>query len=266
MNRAIVRLVLPLSLLLAPTLNGPLAAESAPKTAAQIVDAMIAAHGGMARWASAPTVTFEDEFIPAGAESGGRSVVTVEQGRRRAYIDFPGTEMRMSWDGERAWSENWAVPYPPRFLALLNYHFLNLVWLAKDPGVILGEPGTARLWDDPTDYLTVKITYAAGVGDTPRDYYLLYVHPETHRLKACEYVATYRAILPEGVSSTPPHVLVYDDVATVAGLVVPTRYTVYQHDRSVFAVSKIHRWSFGEPFDLGRMTPPAGAVFDTSTP
>ncbi|NJL29671.1 MAG: hypothetical protein HC897_18155 [Thermoanaerobaculia bacterium] len=266
MNRAIVRRASLLPLLLAFTFAGPLAAGSAPHTAAQIVDAMITAHGGMERWASAPTVTIEDEFIPAGAESGSRSVVTVEQGPRRAYIDFPGTEMRMAWDGERAWSENWAVPYPPRFLALLNYYFVNLPWMAKDPGVILGEPGTARLWDDPTDYVTVKMTYGEGVGDTPGDYYTLFIDPKTHRLEACEYIVTYKAILPEGLTQTPPHVLVFEDFATVDGLVVPTRYTVYQADRSVFASSKIHRWSFREPFDTARMTPPAGAVFDESQP
>ena len=25
--------------------------------------------------------------------------------------------MRLEWDGEEAWGENWVVPYPPRFLA-----------------------------------------------------------------------------------------------------------------------------------------------------
>ena len=48
--------------------------------------------------------------------------------------------MRLAWDGRRAWSENWNAPYPPRFMALLNYYFLNLPWLTSDPGVILGDP------------------------------------------------------------------------------------------------------------------------------
>lgn len=239
---------------------------TASPTAEEVVDAMIEAHGGMARWAAAPTVSFEDEFRPGEAEAGQPSRVTVEQGSRRAYIDFPGTDTRIAWDGERAWSENWPGPYPPRFLALLNYHFLNLPWLAKDPGVVLGAPGHARLPDDPTEYVTVKITYEPGVGDTPDDYYVLYVDPETHRLKATEYIVTYRALLPEGVEATEPHVLVYDEFATVDGLVVPTHYTIYKQDGSVYGTSAIRDWSFERPFDASRMTMPEGAVLDESTP
>lgn len=235
-------------------------------SAAEIIGAMVEAHGGMERWASAPTVSFEDEFRQGTAESGAPSRVTVEQGRRRAYLDFPGTEMRLAWDGDKAWSENWESPYPPRFLALLNYYFVNLPWLAKDPGVILGEPGKARLRDDPTEYLTVKLTYEAGVGDTPDDYYVLYIDPETHRLRANEYIVTYRSILPEGVEASNPHVLVYDEYDTVDGLVVPTHYTIYETDGTVYASCAIRDWSFDRPFDEGRMVMGEGAVLDGSAP
>lgn len=241
------------------------AEAGAAMSAGEIVDATIAAHGGMDRWAAAPTVSFEDEFTFAGVEETGVSRVTVEQGPRRSYLDT-GSGEKLSWDGEKAWSQNWQGPYPPRFFALLNYHFLNLPWLAKDPGVHLGEPGTARLWDDPTDDLTVKITYGEGVGDTPGDYYVLYVHPETHRLAATEYIVTYRAILPEGVTATPPHILVYDDFATVDGLVVPTAYSIYETDKTPYASCEIRDWSFEKPFDTSRMVMPEDAVLDESTP
>lgn len=250
--------------LLLITLTAPGAVRAG--SADEAVDAMIEAHGGMEKWASAPTVRFEDEFKPGEAESGGVSRVTVEQGPRRAYIDFPGTPMRMAWDGEKAWSENWQAPFPPRFLALLNYYFVNLPWLAKDPGVILGEPGTGKLFDDPTEYVTVKMTYESGVGDTPDDYYVLYIDPETHRLKANRYIVTYRGILPEGVEATPEHILINDEYDTVDGLVVPTHYTIYEVDGSVYASCDVRGWSFSEPFDESRMVMAAGAVVDESAP
>ncbi len=231
-----------------------------------IIRAMIEAHGGMERWASAPTVSFEDHFIPAGAPSGQPSRVMVEQGRRRTYIDFPGTAMRMAWDGEQAWSENWQMPFPPRFMAQLNYYFLNLPWLTMDPGVYLGQPEAGRLWDDPTEYVTVKMTFGESVGDSPDDYYVLYIHPETHRLKACRYIVTYEALVPEGASSTPEHILVYDEFTTVDRLVVPTRYTVYETDHSVYGTCEIRDWSFSKPFDAANLAMPEGAVLDTSIP
>lgn len=256
-----------LSSILATVLAAAMAPGAAVAgSAAEIIDAMIAAHGGMERWAKAPTVSFEDEFRPGTAETGAPSRVTVEQGRRRAYIDYPGSEARLAWDGEKAWSENWASPYPPRFLALLNYHFVNLPWLAKDPGVVLGEPATGRLLDDPTEYLTVRLTYDAGVGDTPGDYYVLYIDPESHRLRANEYIVTYRSLLPEGVEASQPHILIYDEYATVDGLVVPTHYSIYQTDGTVYSTCAVRDWSFDQPFDEGRMVMGEGAVLDESTP
>jgi hypothetical protein len=232
----------------------------------EIITAMISAHGGMEKWRSAPTISFEDEFLQAGQPNPLVSQVTVEQGRRRAYLDFPDSKARISWDGKQAWSENWKAPIPPRFLALLNYYFLNLPWLAMDRGVQHSEPGKAKLWNDPTEYITVKMTFGAGVGDTPEDYYILYVDPKTHRLKACEYIVTYSSILPPNTKATPPHILVYENFETVDGLVVPTQYSIFDKDHKLQASCKIRKWSFKKPFDVSRMNMPAGAVIDTSKP
>ena len=243
------------------------AASSGPDaTAREIVERMIEAHGGMEAWADAPTVSFEDEWRRGDAEAGNVSVVTVEQGSRRAFIDYPGSDMRMAWDGSKAWSENWQAQAPPRFMALLNYYFLNLPWLTQDPGVILAPPQEGQLWDDPVRYLTIRMTFESGVGDTPDDYYVLYIDPETYRLAACEYVVTYSDLLPEGVSASQPHVLVYDEWMEVDGLLVPARFTIYELDRSVYASCRIRDWSFSKTFDESRMTMPAGAILDESKP
>ena len=240
------------------------AGPTAGRETRKIVDSMIEAHGGMEAWSSAPTISFECRFLPAGGSSPIISREVIEQGSRHAYIDYPGTEMRLAWDGEGAWSSSWQGAYPPRFMALLNYYFLNLPWLTQDPGLILGDPETARLWDDPTEYVTIRMTFEPGVGDTPDDYYVLYVHPTTHRLKACRYIVTYAEILPEGAESTPEHILVYDEFDTVDGLAVPARCTIYELDRTLFASSEILDWSFSKPFDASRMVKSEGAVLDTS--
>ncbi len=229
-----------------------------------IIESMVSAHGGMEAWSAAPAVSFECSFTPAGASASIVSRETIEQGSRRAYIDYPGTEMSLAWDGENAWSENWSGPYPPRFMALLNYYFVNLPWLTMDPGVILDDPETATLWDDPTEYVTIEMNFDPGVGDTPDDYYVLYIDPTTNQLKAVRYVVTYAAMVPEGAKSTPEHILVYDEFTTVEGLTVPTRCSIYEADGTSFATSEIGDWSFSRPFDAARMTMPAGAEIDTS--
>jgi hypothetical protein len=232
----------------------------------EIAERMIEAHGGMAKWQNAPSVSFTDELIPAGMPAGLKGTTTVEQGSRRVYIEYPSMNMRMGWDGEQAWSENWGVPYPPRFLAQLNYYFLNLPWLTMDPGVVLGPPGKEKLRDDPVEYISIRMEFEPGIGDTPDDYYVLYIHPENHLLKGCKYIVTYESLLPEDVASTPEHILLFDRYQTVEGLVVPVHYSIYELDNSAYATCPVENWSFSKPFDEAMAKVPAGAVLDTSTP
>ncbi|MFQ5778779.1 MAG: hypothetical protein ACE5IP_12305 [Terriglobia bacterium] len=238
--------------------------ETPAKTGREVVERMIAAHGGLEKWRSAPTVSFEDTLQPAGG-APLISRVTVEQGPRRAYLDFPEIGARIAWDGEKAWSENWQGPFPPRFLALLSFYFANLPWVAADPGVNLSEPGTGRLWDDPTEYITVKMTFGPGAGDTPDDYYILYIDPNNYQLKAADLAVTYAAILPPEVEALT-EIIVYDEFATVDGLQVPTKASVYAHDHSLRATFEWRAWSFREPFDESRMEMASTAVLDTSSP
>ncbi len=236
-----------------------------PLRGPQIVRDMIAAHGGMEGWRSAPTMSFTDSWESPGRGEGPASTFVIEQSRRRAYMDMPGTDISLAWDGEKAWSTNWPDPTPVRFLALLNYYFINLPWLTQDPGVLLGEPATGRLRDDPTEYVTVMMTFEPGIGDTPDDYYRLYIHPETKLLRACDYIVTYRALLGEGSTSTPEHCLVFDEMTTVDGLTMPAHFTIYEEE-NVYAACSIRDISFTRPFDESRMTMPDGGVVDTSTP
>lgn len=239
--------------------------SEAAESPQQIVDSMIAAHGGMNTWASAPTVSFEAEMIPPGQTQGAPVRVTVEQGRRRAYQEVPALSARMAWDGEKAWSENWKLPFPPRFAALLDYYFANLPWLTRDPGVRLASEGTAELPGDVTEYLAVRMTFDEGVGDSPRDSFLLFIHPQTRQLRATEYVATYAGVMPPGLKALPPNRVLYEEHATVDGLIVPTRYEFFvKEGHKPLATVRVRDWSFSKPFDASRLTMPAGGVLDKS--
>jgi hypothetical protein len=249
------------ALVLASGCSGKKDGSATPLEGPQIVQDMVAAHGGIDAWRKAPTVSFTDQW----GESSPRMNVVVEQSSRRAYFDMPGTATAGAWDGEKAWSVDWPTPTPVRFLALLNYYFVNLPWLTQDPGVILSEPGTGRLRDDPVEYVTVMMTFEPGTGDTPDDYYRLYIHPETKMLRACDYVVTYQALLEEGQTSTPEHCLVYDQITPVESVQVPSHFTIYEADQ-VYAECSISGYSLAKGFDESRMTMPEGAVVDTTSP
>lgn len=246
-------------------------AASGPLESVSLIGEVAEAHGGLERWRRAPSVSWVDMWSSGGGgQSGPSSRIAVEQGRRRAAIDIgeekePDEEMHMAWDGEQAWSSNWQMPYPPRFYALLNYYFLNMPWVVHDEGVVLSEPGTAKLWDDPVEYQTIRVTYEPGVGDTPDDYYVLYIDPSSKRLHAVEYIVTYDSILPEGVEHSPPHILIYEEFAEVDGLVVPTKFTIYE-DEAVYAGAEMREWSFQKPFDESKLVMPEDGVVDESVP
>jgi hypothetical protein len=239
------------------------AARGDPASEARdVVARMVKAHGGLDAWRNAPAVSFTDRFVmPDGSETSSR--VIVEQGRRRSTLDVLGSDAHMAWDGEKAWSVDWDQDLPPRFLAQLDYYFLNLVWLTQDPGVHLAHEGRRSVRGSGTEYHLVRMTFGEGVGDTPEDYYLLFVDPDTHRLHGCEYIVTYAPILPEGVKTTPPHELIYDEWAEVDGLLVPLRYTIYA-GAAVYAEAFATDWDFEARFDPASVRMPEGAVIDRS--
>jgi hypothetical protein len=229
---------------------------AAPTDVPRIVLDMIEAHGGMVPWRSAGTVSFENEFSTA-AGPPVVSRVMVDQRTRRAYIDFPGTDMSLAWNGSQAWGVNWNSSMPPRFLARMDYYFVNLPWLTMDPGVQLTSRGTGPLAADSTEYAIVMMTFQPGTSDS----YRLYIDPATKRLRGF----SYRGMVPPGMQSAPEHIVTYDSLATMDGLVVPVAYTIHETD-SVYATCSIRNWTFGAPFDEARMTMPEGAVVDTTGP
>jgi hypothetical protein len=237
---------------------------AAGPTRSEVVNKMIEAHGGLEGWKTAPTMSFTDSFLPAAAKTPVVSQVTVEMTSRRAYLDFPAMDAQIVWDGEKAWSTNWKGRTPPRFLALLSFYFVGLPWLTADPGANLSEPGTGTLPDDPTEYITVKMTFGPGVGDTPDDYYLLFIDPNTYELKATEFTVTYADVLPPDVEFKKD-LGVFEAYEEVEGLKVPARFPLYV-DGELQGTYEWREVSFSQPFDGSRMTMPEGAVVDDSNP
>ena len=131
---------------------------------------------------------------------------------------------------------------------------------------MLGEPGKQVLPQDPTEYISIRMGFEGNVGDTPDDYYVLFIDPETYRMHGCIYVVTYKDALPPGASISPEHLLIYDEFVQVDGLHMPSHYTIYDLDHQIYATCDVRDWSLRMPFDASRMQMPAAATLDTSQP
>ena len=161
--------------------------------------------------------------------------------RRRAR--FTRRDVRL---GRQAWIVPSAEAFPStaRFWALTPYFFLGMPFVAADPGTHYERLADAEL--DGVMHRLVKLTYEDGTGDAPDDYYVLYLHPDTHRLTALRYVVSYPGFFAPGAHS-PEKLMRFTEPTTAAGLLLATRLDTYAWSvrarRSPRSVSRESRWA-----------------------
>jgi hypothetical protein len=214
--------------------------------AGRLVAQSIEAHGGLATWLSKGTIAFEFDYRPiAQPERRMRTYQRVDLWSARAHHEEIGTlaatpvggtvvtedaldspVATFGWDGQEAWIVPSAEAFPStaRFWALTPYFFLGMPFVAADPGTHYERLADAEL--DGVMHRLVKLTYEDGTGDAPDDYYVLYLHPDTHRLTALRYVVSYPGFFAPGAHS-PEKLMRFTESTTAAGLLLATRLDTY---------------------------------------
>ncbi len=244
-----------------------LAAGADDPRALELTGRMIAAHGGLERWNSAPTFSFRKLTRgPGGTQRETRAVV--EQGHRRAYLDWPAENSQLVSDGKEIWTVNWHQPVPPSFVAQLDYYFLGLPWFTRDPGVHLALAGEGKLPGGTVDFAKVKMWFDEGVGDV-NDAYTLYIDRETNLLRGVEYIVTHAGVVAPSKSANGrkfigPFFRVYEDYKTIDGLMISTKGMSLNAAGEAGGVTEFQDLSFKAPFDEKRMIKPDSAVVDTA--
>lgn len=168
------------------------------------------------------------------------------------------------------WTQNWQIENPPGVNVNSAYLILALPWLTQEADVVLTEQGTRTLPSDPVVYDVVRMTYATGTSEQRRKYYDLYIHPQTHVLRAVAYNITYGAFLdliglPKEKQSLGPFLHVFYEHTREGGLLFPSKYDTFdptQHNAGRHAVIG---YSLSVPFDESRLAPPKDAVVDRSS-
>lgn len=150
------------------------------------------------------------------------------------------------WDGAEAWvSPAGAAFQGARFHLLTWPYFLAAPYKLRDPGSHLADLGATPYRDGAT-MPAARLTFEAGVGDTPDDWYVVYRDPASERLAAMAYIVTYGKDL--ATAEGDPHAITYDGFETVGGVPIPTRWTFW----SWSAETGIH----GEPIGAVTLTDP----------
>lgn len=240
----------PLALIIGLVLPAVSGAEDAMDPGAAFALAIEEAHGRDA-WYSLDAVAADLVVIFGGAKRlEGRMTLTPEVGKTRLELADGAVVV---WDGERAWVSPPTLEMPPgaRFHVLTWPYFLAAPMKLRDPGAHL-EPKGERPWGGET-YDTALMTFDAGIGDSPEDWYLLYRDRDDHRLAAMAYIVTFGG----NEGEAEPHAIVYEGFQTVGGSQVATHWTFYNWSEE----QGIHGDPIGEVqlSNLETVTPEGGA-------
>lgn len=240
--------------------------------AGRLVWQAVEAHGGLKAWLEKGTIAFEFDYRPLGKpEERKHTENRVDLWRSRAWQKELGEDgdATFGFDGETAWIVPGpdAFPAPARFWATTPYYFVGLPWVLADPGTRFERLDDAEL--DGETYRVVKVSYEDDTGDTPDDYYVTYIHPETSHVDAIRYVVSYPAFFPDGGHS-PEKLMRYLDRREVDGLEVAHRYETHAFDaesnepgEKVTEVD-VDDVRFGETWPADLFAPPEGAHIDES--
>ncbi len=181
----------------------------------------------------------------------GRMLTTPSMSRTR--LDLASGAVAI-WDGEDVWVSPAGADFPrARFHALTWPYFLSAPMKLRDPGARVAPSDARELRGERFE--TAKLSFDAGIGDTPGDWYVLYRSPESGRLAAMAYIVTFGTSQEE--AEKEPHAITYDEFADVEGVPIPTRWTFWMWSEE----QGIH----GEPIgdvtlqSPAFVTPPEGA-------
>ena len=176
----------------------------------ELLDKCIQAHGGLATWNSFQGLEYNLD------DNGKKDVCQLTNLKdRRAYLK--SKKFEVGFDGKVAWSlpnAEYISGKSAAFYYNLDFYFLGVPFLLKDPGVNASYEGKANV--NGETYEALKITFGSGVGFSSDDVYYLYLDPETYILQILTYSVSFMDKENVGVNNAK----VYSDYRVVQGLMM----------------------------------------------
>ena len=236
---------------------------AAPAALAQI-EQSIAAHGGLEKWQSFAGVEYDLIYE---RPSGTKHDHQLFDLRTRDGLITADEYTLGATKGEV-----WIKPgldalgaTPPRFYMWTPFYFFGMPFVFADPGV-KQEPLERKTFQG-AEYDVVKITYEAGTGDSPDDYYIAYVDPSSGRLKLAVYVVTYPALRKgKSMDELEEHAIVFEEWQEANGLTVPKSAAYFDWKNETIEGEALGRLRFASVQfstsapDASKFTKPGDAV------
>lgn len=190
------------------------------------VPARVAAHHGLEAWWGTEVLAAE-VTVAFGGNTVCEGTMYVETNGPRARLDLASGPVAV-YDGETCW-----IRPADAEVRRARFHVLTWAWFAIAPFKVEGDGIHLTDWEEATSggetYLVSRQTFDAGEGDTPDDWYDLWIDPATGSLQAMGYIVTYGKDLE--TANAEPHAIGYHDEITVDGVTLPSRWTFHMYAR-----------------------------------
>ncbi|NNF08521.1 MAG: hypothetical protein HKN21_17295 [Candidatus Eisenbacteria bacterium] len=196
----------------------------------QLIAASIKAHGGLETWLNNEVLEFR--WVYHMRDRGPDAVVNTKQSvdtrSRQARHTVAGSDVTFGWTGSEAWIAPADAEFspPPRFWALTPYYFVAIPFVFADSNASFEKLDDFTF--EGTTYQQVMVTYEAGAGDSPDDYYKVLLHPETHLVGGALYIVTSKLVAPGGPG--PEKLITLEAYKNVGGIQLPSKHRTFTMD------------------------------------
>ncbi|MDZ7646634.1 MAG: DUF6503 family protein [Cytophagales bacterium] len=186
-------------------------AESKASTAhhSEQIARIFKAHSGFNQWAEMKTLKF--------SKDGEHQLIDLNS--RKVLVE--GEKRTIGFDGKDVWVVPDSLTNGARFYHNLYFYFYAMPFVLGDPGIHYEDVGSKELFG--MNLHGIKISYGDGVGDSPKDNYVLYYDEESNTMKALMYTVTYRS----QESSDKFSLIKYDAWQDVNGVLLPQKIQWY---------------------------------------
>jgi hypothetical protein len=168
------------------------------------------AHGGFANWAAMKQLAYT---------KGGESTVTNLQ-NRKIRLDSDGQSI--GYDGTQVWiAPDTLDASRTRFYHNLYFYFYAMPFVLGDPNTFYEDVAERELAGKI--YNGVKVSFGENVGDSPKDYYILWYDPVTFKMEWLMYTVTFKS----GEANENYSLIKYDQWTDINGLIIPEKLQWY---------------------------------------
>lgn len=168
--------------------------------AGKIVWQAMEAHGGLQTWYSNGPLSFHFNYVPLDGSTVRNTYQTIDTWSNKArHQNVADQTQEFGWTGQKAWKQvrdSTSFPFDMKFWALTPYYFLGQPFVLDGEGVKLEKLADAS--HKGTSYDAIKVSFEAGTGDAPDDYYVLYFGKNDHKLAVIRYIVSYPAYFESG--------------------------------------------------------------------